>query len=125
MSESDEFVNPLSVFALARRVSDADGTQAAVPENVPSTVASSMTTFPASVTLNGAVARLANVSPAQNAMSELAFPLFIPARFDPVPTEMLAVFAAPEVRIKLVAESVVEAIVKAAIDPLVQVSAPA
>ncbi len=80
---------------------------------------------PAAVTLNGAVARLANVSPDQKVISPLALAEFIPAEFNPVPTVMLATLAAPEVRTRLVAVIVLVAIVKLAIAPDVAVIFPA
>jgi hypothetical protein len=80
---------------------------------------------PPAVTRNAAVARSANVLPAQIAMSPLAAGDPRPPAVAPVPTVMFAVFAAPLVSVKFVALMVVAAIVNAAIAPLVAVSAPA
>jgi len=56
-------------------------------------------------------------------MSPEALPAFIPPRVLPVPTEMLATLAAPDVRVRLVAAIVAAAIVNAAIVPPVAVRA--
>ncbi len=58
-------------------------------------------------------------------MSVEVLPAFRPATLDPVPTEMLATLAAPEVKARLVAESVVAPMVKPPIVPVGAERAPA
>jgi hypothetical protein len=74
-------------------------------------------TAPAAVTKNGAVARLANVDPAQKAISVPAAGLFNPAAFAPAPIVKLAVLAAPLVRAKFGAAIEFPVSVNAATDP--------
>jgi hypothetical protein len=91
-----------------------------VPEDAvidPVIVADVATKSPCAFTRKAALARDANVEPAQIAISVPVLAEFNPPAVDPVPTVMFAVFAAPDVSVRFVAEIVFDAIVKAAIVP--------
>ena len=79
---------------------------------------------PAAVTRKAAVARLAKVEPAQIAISPPAAGEPRPAAVAPVPTVILAVFAAPDCKSRFVAVIVDAAIVNPAIAPAVAVIVP-
>lgn len=95
-----------------------------VDTTYPLNVAEVAVRFPARSTRKGAVVLLAKVLPDQNAISEPAFPEFRPAALEPVPTVILAVLAAPEVRVRFVAVIVVAPMVKPPMVPVVAVIVP-